>query len=215
MGWAGLGWVGAGASAILSDARTVFRDGLSNPTAADGLTPACACLVQDQGCHHCLSACKCVGIECKAQQSCAVPSTCCKVRSHWATEQQPFGTAPSKRQTAIHAACWPTHPSPSPYPRQPSTAGPTHGRCAVEVRERKGKRDPCSHNPPLTPPTNAAGSAPTDRLPVLLPRRARGAPLRQRGPVPMRAALSLLHRQAGAGRRLPPPALPRPPPGRD
>ena len=31
----------------------------------------------------------------------------------------------------------------------------------------------------------------------------------------MRAALSLLHRQAGAGRRLPPPALPRPPPERD
>ena len=116
--WAGLGWVGAGAAAILgSDARAVFRDGLSNPTAADGLTPAWAWLVQDQGWHHCLSACKCVGIECKAQQSCAVPSTCCKVRSRLATEQQPFGTAPSKRQAAIHAGCWATHPSPSPDPQ--------------------------------------------------------------------------------------------------
>ena len=105
---------------------------------------------------------------------------------------------------------------PIPQPRPPGTAGPTHGCCAVEVRERKGETDiHAAITTPLTPPTNATGSAPTDRLPVLLPRRARGAPLRQRGPVPMRAALSLLHRQAGAGRRLPPPALPRPPPVRD
>ena len=146
--WAGLGWVGVGAAATLgNDARAVFRDGLSNPTAADGLTPACACLVQDQGWHNCLSACKCVGIECKAQQSCAVPSTCCKVRSQPSSSR----SAPRRqrdRPRFTQDAGLPTHP-PAPTPRH---CWPDAWllRCGSQ-REKRGDRYSCSHNHPTHP----------------------------------------------------------------